>query len=192
MRLYRWSAVLTLIVLGFAAPASAERSGPRVVREAQRALARSRVSVCSSPSRASGTPPASRSSTGTSRPRRVWPSRAAIAAVAESPTRPRPGAYARLRSTPPRATRTRARSGSSPSASSKAGWASRSKRALPGWAAVFEPSVAAGATGSRGTGYSEWRFTLSPEITIKLLKFISPERVRSAARTSAGDWRGLD
>ena len=40
------------------------------------------------------------------------------------------------------------------------------------WLAAFEPSVAAGAIRFLGDDFGEWRLTLSPEITIKPLKFI--------------------
>jgi len=64
-------------------------------------------------------------------------------------------------------------------------------RSLPAWAAAFEPSVAAGAIRFEEAGFSVWRFTLSPEITIKPLKFISPRQGRVLRPNKRGDWRGL-
>ena len=64
-------------------------------------------------------------------------------------------------------------------------------RALPWWAAAFEPSVAAGALRFEGAGFSEWRLTLSPEITVKPLKFIRPEQGKVRRPNKRGDWRGL-
>jgi hypothetical protein len=63
-------------------------------------------------------------------------------------------------------------------------------RALP-WLAAFEPSVAAGAIRFQGDAFNEWRLTLSPEITVKPLKFIRPGRGRVEAPNKRGDWRGL-
>ena len=64
-------------------------------------------------------------------------------------------------------------------------------RSLPGWAAAFEPSVAAGAIRFEEAGFSVWRFTLSPEITVKPLKFITPEQGKVRRPNKRGDWRGL-
>jgi len=62
---------------------------------------------------------------------------------------------------------------------------------LPYWTAAFEPSAAAGAIRFQGDGFSEWRLTFSPEITIKPLKFIRPEQGKVRAPNKRGDWRGL-
>ena len=61
------------------------------------------------------------------------------------------------------------------------------------WLAAFEPSVAAGAIRFLGDDFGEWRLTLSPEITIKPLKFIpaGKARTRENSANKKGDWRGL-
>lgn len=61
------------------------------------------------------------------------------------------------------------------------------------WLAAFEPSVAAGAFRFLGSDFSEWRLTLSPEITIKPLKFIpaGKGRIHEDSANKKGDWRGL-
>jgi hypothetical protein len=65
------------------------------------------------------------------------------------------------------------------------------RQAFPWWVAAFEPSVAGGAIRFQGDAFSEWRLTLSPEITVKPLKFIRPERGRVPAPNKRGDWRAL-
>jgi hypothetical protein len=62
---------------------------------------------------------------------------------------------------------------------------------LPWWVAAFEPSAAAGAIRFLGDDFSEWRLTLSPEITIKPLKFIPAEKAKVQNPNKKGDWRGL-
>jgi hypothetical protein len=62
---------------------------------------------------------------------------------------------------------------------------------LPWWTAAFEPSIAAGTLRFQGADFSEWRFTLSPEITIKPLKFIRPRQAKVQNPNKRGDWRGL-
>ena len=64
-------------------------------------------------------------------------------------------------------------------------------RSLPWWVAAFEPSAAVGAIRFEGAGFGEWRFTLSPEITLKPLKFISPRLGKVPRPNKRGDWRGL-
>jgi hypothetical protein len=61
------------------------------------------------------------------------------------------------------------------------------------WLAAFEPSVAAGAIRFLGDDFGEWRLTLSPEITVKPLKFIPIEKARLNENNAnkKGDWRGL-
>jgi hypothetical protein len=57
------------------------------------------------------------------------------------------------------------------------------------WTAAFEPSLAAGAIQFEGDAFNEWRFTLSPEITVKPLKLIPTRRGKIPNRR--GNWRGL-
>ncbi len=64
-------------------------------------------------------------------------------------------------------------------------------RGLPWWVNAFEPSVAAGAIRFQGGAFNEWRFTISPEIAVKPLKFIRPEQARVQRPNKRGDWRGL-
>ena len=64
-------------------------------------------------------------------------------------------------------------------------------RSLPWWVAAFEPSAAVGAIRFEGAGFGEWRLTLSPEITLKPLKFISPRLGKISRPNKRGDWRGL-
>jgi hypothetical protein len=65
------------------------------------------------------------------------------------------------------------------------------ERGLPWWVGAFEPSIAAGAMRFEGSGFSEWRFTLSPEITVKPLKFLRPGQVKVRRPNKRGDWRGV-
>jgi len=53
--------------------------------------------------------------------------------------------------------------------------------------------VAGGAIRFLGDDFGEWRMTLSPEITIKPLKFIPAGKVRinEDSANKKGDWRGL-
>ena len=62
---------------------------------------------------------------------------------------------------------------------------------LPWWVAAFEPSAAAGAIRFQGADFGKWRFTLSPEITVKPLKFIRPRQAKVQNPNKRGDWRGL-
>jgi hypothetical protein len=62
---------------------------------------------------------------------------------------------------------------------------------LPWWVAAFEPSAAAGAIRFLGADFGEWRFTLSPEITVKPLKFIRPAQAKVQNPNKRGDWRGV-
>jgi hypothetical protein len=64
-------------------------------------------------------------------------------------------------------------------------------RRYPWWTSAFEPSVAAGAIRFQGGGFSEWRFTISPEITVKPLKFIRPAQGKVGRPNKRGDWRGV-
>jgi hypothetical protein len=65
------------------------------------------------------------------------------------------------------------------------------REGLPWWLAAFEPSAAAGAIRFLGDDFGEWRLTLSPEITIKPLKFIPAENAKVQNPNKKGDWRGL-
>jgi hypothetical protein len=65
------------------------------------------------------------------------------------------------------------------------------ERGLPWWAAAFEPSIAAGAIRFQGDAFGEWRMTLSPEITVKPLKFIPEIQGKVQNPNKRGDWRGL-
>ena len=65
------------------------------------------------------------------------------------------------------------------------------ERGLPYWVAAFEPSAAVGAIRFEGAGFGEWRLTISPEITVKPLKFIHPDMGKVRRANKRGDWRGL-
>jgi hypothetical protein len=65
------------------------------------------------------------------------------------------------------------------------------ERGLPYWVAAFEPSAAVGAIRFEGAGFGEWRLTISPEITVKPLKFILPGMGKVRRANQRGDWRGL-
>ena len=65
------------------------------------------------------------------------------------------------------------------------------RQKFPWWLAAFEPSVALGMMRLQGPDFGEWRLALSPEITLKPLKFIPAGAARVSNANKRGDWRGL-